>query len=130
MLLALAFWGFLWDLAGLILAVPLVASLQIVLRNTDYSFAQFASQLLAGQVGTETQRLEPTASEPQSPSFVGTLKHSFADIALGVSPAVPTVLSGRDYAVALPPEDTDESCFVTYHDQGIEVAPSDTAIQW
>lgn len=49
-LLSVAFWGYLWDVAGLILAVPMVASLQIVLANVDYPLAQSISSLLAGQV--------------------------------------------------------------------------------
>lgn len=49
-LLSVAFWGYLWDVAGLILAVPMVASFQIILANVDYPLAQATSCFLAGRL--------------------------------------------------------------------------------
>eukprot|EP00667_Euglena_gracilis_P005213 EG_transcript_5243 len=59
-LLSVAFWGYLWDMAGLILAVPMMASLQIVLANVDYPLARAASNFLAGRV-TPAARPAPWA---------------------------------------------------------------------
>eukprot|EP00668_Euglena_longa_P015495 GGOE01019580.1.p1 GENE.GGOE01019580.1~~GGOE01019580.1.p1 ORF type:complete len:629 (-),score=188.07 GGOE01019580.1:200-1921(-) len=64
-LLSVAFWGYLWDVAGLILAVPMMASLQIVLSNVDYPLAQAASCFLAGGV-------KPASSTPAAPFSVAT----------------------------------------------------------
>lgn len=52
-LLALAFWGLLWGIVGMVLAVPIVAMLRIVLGH--FSSTRFLADLLAGRLpGTAT----------------------------------------------------------------------------
>jgi AI-2 transport protein TqsA len=53
-LLALAFWGLLWGIVGMVLAMPIVASLRIVLSR--FSTTRPLASLLAG----ELPRREPT----------------------------------------------------------------------
>ena len=51
-LLALAFWGLLWGVMGMVLAVPIVAVLKIVLSRLDTT--RPLGQLLAGHLpGTQ-----------------------------------------------------------------------------
>jgi AI-2 transport protein TqsA len=51
-LLALAFWGLLWGVMGMVLAVPMVATLRIVLSR--FTTTRPLGQLLAGRLpGTE-----------------------------------------------------------------------------
>jgi AI-2 transport protein TqsA len=53
-LLSLAFWGLLWGIVGMVLAVPIVASLRIVLSR--FNTTRPIADLLAGHLpGTETQ---------------------------------------------------------------------------
>jgi AI-2 transport protein TqsA len=47
-LLSLAFWGLLWGVVGMVLAVPIVASLRIVFSR--FATTQFLAQLLAGRL--------------------------------------------------------------------------------
>ncbi len=52
-LLALAFWGLLWGIVGMVLAVPIVAIMRIVLGR--YATTRPLAELLAGRLpGTET----------------------------------------------------------------------------
>jgi len=52
-LLSLAFWGLLWGIVGMVLAVPIVASLRIVLSR--FNTTRPIADLLAGHLpGTET----------------------------------------------------------------------------
>jgi AI-2 transport protein TqsA len=55
-LLALAFWGLLWGIVGMVLAMPIVASLRIVLSR--FSTTRPLASLLAG----ELPRKEPTTA--------------------------------------------------------------------
>jgi AI-2 transport protein TqsA len=47
-LLALAFWGLLWGIVGMVLAIPIVASLRIVLSR--FSTTRPLANLLAGEL--------------------------------------------------------------------------------
>ena len=54
-LLALAFWGLLWGIVGMVLAVPMVAMLRIVLSH--FSTTRSLANLLAGHLpGTEASK--------------------------------------------------------------------------
>ncbi|MFO0789630.1 MAG: AI-2E family transporter [Pirellulales bacterium] len=58
-LLALAFWGLLWGIVGMVLAVPIVAMIRIVLSH--FSTTRFLADLLAGRL--------PGTARPTSPSI-------------------------------------------------------------
>ena len=60
-LLALAFWGLLWGIVGMVLAVPIVAMLRIVLSH--YQTTKPLANLLAGQL--------PRAQTPEAAEAAG-----------------------------------------------------------
>jgi AI-2 transport protein TqsA len=60
-LLALAFWGLLWGIVGMVLAVPIVAMLRIVLSHS--STTRPLANLLAGQL---PRREEPAPVEAET----------------------------------------------------------------
>jgi AI-2 transport protein TqsA len=55
-LLALAFWGLLWGVAGMVLAVPIVALLRIVF--TRFATTRWLGELLAGHLPEEHRLVE------------------------------------------------------------------------
>lgn len=59
-LLALAFWGLLWGIVGMVLAVPIVAMLRIVLGH--FSTTRFLADLLAGRLPGTAAPLPPSPS--------------------------------------------------------------------
>jgi AI-2 transport protein TqsA len=60
-LLALAFWGLLWGVVGMVLAVPIVAMLRIVLSH--FGTTRSIANLLAGQLPRHSQTAHAEADE-------------------------------------------------------------------
>ena len=61
-LLALAFWGLLWGIVGMVLAMPIVASLRIVLSR--FSTTRPLANLLAGELAEKSSAGRCDAAVP------------------------------------------------------------------
>ena len=48
-LLGIMFWGTIWGMTGMVLAVPLTAVLRLYLQSVDHPIAQRVAQMLSGQ---------------------------------------------------------------------------------
>ena len=62
-LLALAFWGLLWGIVGMVLAVPIVAMLRIVLSK--FNTTRPLANLLAGHLPGADESIEGAESPSQ-----------------------------------------------------------------
>ena len=64
--LCVLFWGWLWGLIGIVLAVPLTMILKVVLDNSD----EF--RWIAVAIGQESKRPEPDGSPKELPAVADT----------------------------------------------------------
>jgi predicted PurR-regulated permease PerM len=70
-LLSLAFWAILWGVAGMILAVPLIAVMRIILSHLDHPYAATAVRVLEGRffAGQVEESFRGTAADSMTSSL-------------------------------------------------------------
>jgi len=55
-LLSLLFWQKIWDIWGMMLAVPITSVIKIILAQIKHPYTQFLSQLLSGHIGGSEEK--------------------------------------------------------------------------